>query len=110
MKRLLVALTCCFIASSPAAAQQGWVTYAKVKKIVVVVNGGINVRFEPELVGCTSQSGYGPQYASVYPDHPGLEKIHSIFLAAYTADKPVAVWLADDTCRVGEVELGGRLN
>lgn len=91
-------------------AQQRWITYAKVKKIVVVHNGGINVRLEPELTGCVSQSGYGDRYASVYPDHPGLEKIHSIFLAAYAADKPVAVWLSDSTCRVGEVELGGRID
>lgn len=89
-------------------AEQGWITTAKVVKIVATANGGINIRISPELTGCTSQSGYGPSYASLYPDHPGKDKITSILLAAYMADKTVAVYLSDSTCKIAEVELGGR--
>jgi hypothetical protein len=89
-------------------AEQGWITTAKVIKIVATNNGGINVRISPELTGCTSQSGYGPNYASLYPDHLGKDKITSILLAAYMADKTVAIYLTDGTCKIGEVELGGR--
>lgn len=94
--------------SFPSSAEQGWITTAKVVKIVATINGGVNVRLSPELLGCTSQSGYGPNYASLYPDHPGKDKILSIFIAAYMGDKPVAVYLMDSTCKIGEVELGGR--
>ena len=97
-----------FVGLDVQAAGPGWVPNAKVVKIVVASNGGINVRLSPELSGCTSQSGYGPLYASVYPDHPGINRIHATLLAAYTADKPVAVYLSDSTCKVAEVELGGR--
>jgi hypothetical protein len=90
------------------AAESGWITYAKVTKVVVTMNGGVNIALSPALSGCTSQSGYGERYASLYPDHPGLDKIHSIVLAAFMADKPIAVWLSDNTCKIGEVELGGR--
>jgi hypothetical protein len=90
------------------AAGPEWITYAKVTKVVVTANGGVNIALSPELSGCTSQSGYGPRYASLYPDHPGLDKIHSIVLAAFMANKPIAVWLSDSTCKIGEVELGGR--
>lgn len=108
MKRLLVVLLLMLPLQQTLAGQQGWVINAKVKKIVVVVNGGINFRLEPELSGCISQSGYGERYASVYPDHPGLDKIHSVLLTAYMSDKPIAVYFNDTTCKVYEVELGGR--
>jgi hypothetical protein len=90
-------------------AEQGWIVSAKVVRVVGTWNGGINVRISPELTGCTSQSGYGPTYASLYPDHAGIDRIHSILLAAYMSDKPVAIYLVDNTCKIGEVELGGRL-
>ncbi len=90
-------------------AEQGWIVSAKVIKIVGTINGGINVRLSPELTACTSQSGYGSAYASLYPDHAGVDRIHSILLAAYMSDKPVAIYLVDNTCKIGEVELGGRL-
>jgi len=48
------------------------------------------------------------KYASLYPDHPGKDKITSILLAAYMADKTVAIYLSDSTCKIYEVELGGR--
>jgi len=91
-----------------ALAEQGWITQAKVTKIVVTSSGGINVRITPELTSCTSQSGYGSRYASVYASHPGINRIHSTLLAAYMADKTVAIYLSDSTCTVLEVELGGR--
>lgn len=90
-------------------AEQGWIVSAKVIKIVGTINGGINVRLSPELTACTSQSGYGPIYASLYPDHPGIDRIHAMLLTAYLSDKPVALYFTDSTCRIGEVELGGRL-
>ena len=94
--------------SISAHAQTGWIKQAKITKIVGVSNGGINVRITPELTGCTSQSGYGSRYASLYPDHKGKEEILSIMLAAYMADKTIAIYLSDDTCKILEVELGGR--
>ena len=106
-KILLASIFLCGPAASLANGP-GWITTAKVSKIVVAGNGGINFRLTPDLGGCTSQSGYGPLYASVYPNHPGLDKIYSTLLAAYMADKVVAVYLSDSTCRVAEVELGGR--
>jgi hypothetical protein len=48
------------------AAEAGWTVSSKVVKLVVTQNGGINVRLSPELSGCTSQSGYGAKYASIY--------------------------------------------
>lgn len=95
------------LASFPANAEQGWVVTAKIVKVVATVNGGINVRLSPDLTACTSQGGYGPNYASLYPDHPGKDKIASIFMAAYLADKPVSIYLLDATCKIGEVVLGG---
>ena len=85
----------------------GWTVASKVTRLVVVASGGINVRLSPELNGCTSQGGYGSHYASVYPDHAALELIQSNLLAAYMSGKDVAVYLSDDTCKVGEVVLGG---
>ncbi|BFM10151.1 hypothetical protein R50072_03040 [Simiduia litorea] len=111
MIRVVSFLLCIFIflfSAGNVNAEQGWITDAKVTKIVAVVNGGINVRITPELTACTSQSGYGVHYASIYPDHPGKENMLAILLAAYMADKTVAIYLSDDTCKVYEVELGGR--
>ena len=95
--------------ASALAGQTGWIVSAKVKTIVATGNGGIDFRLIPELSGCASQSGYGPTYASVYPDNAAIKNIQSILLAAYLADKPVAVWFSDANCTVGEVELGGRI-
>lgn len=88
----------------------GWTPASEVIKIVTVSTGGINIRLSPELSGCTSQSGYGPKYASVYPDHPGLNTIQSNILAAYMAGKKVALYLTDNTCKVGEMIVGGTHN
>jgi hypothetical protein len=109
LQSLFIAIFALYSVSSSAEGR--WITSAKVVKIVATNNGGINVRLSPEIEGCTvnSQSGYGLLYASLWPDHPGKDKITAIFLAAYMADKPVAIWLSDkETCKIGEVELGGR--
>ncbi|UTW45170.1 hypothetical protein KFE80_12505 [bacterium SCSIO 12696] len=85
----------------------GWTVASKVTRIVVVANGGINVRLSPSLNNCVSQSGYGGTYASIYPDHPGLNAMHATLLTAYASGKNVALYLSDDTCRVTEAVLGG---
>jgi hypothetical protein len=105
---IFAAVTAALSATSAFAAGPGWVVDAKVSKIVVTVDGGINVRLTPDLSGCTSQSGYGALYASVYPSHPGINRIHSTLLTAYASDKLVAIYLMDSTCKVGEIELGSR--
>ncbi len=104
----LVSIVIFIFTSLSVHAETGWIKQAKITKIVGVVNGGINVRITPELTGCTSQSGYGSRYASLYADHKGKEEILSIMLAAYMADKTIAIYLLDDTCKILEVELGGR--
>lgn len=90
------------------AAGPGWIHNVDVYRVVIVVNGGVNVRVSPDLDGCTSQSGYGLKYASVYPDHLGLDKIYSGLLAAQLSGKKISIYLADDTCKVGEVVIGGQ--
>jgi len=54
--------------------------------------------------------GYGPKFASVYPDHPGLDGIQANLLAAYVACKKVSLYLQDDTCKVTEMVIGGTHN
>lgn len=113
MKKFLLSLTVflpIFFSTSAYADGPGWTGVSEVIKIVTVANGGINVRLSPELSGCTSQSGYGPKYASVYPDHPGLNAIHANLLAAYMSGKKVALYLSDNTCKVGEMIIGGTHN
>lgn len=111
MKKLLVVVLpmafSSLITSSAVAAGPGWITTAKVVKVVGTINGGINVRLSPELTGCVSQSGYGANYASLYPTHAGKDKIASMLLAAYLSEKPVAIYLTDADCTIGEVVLGG---
>lgn len=97
------------VSSSPVFAQgPGWTPPSKIQKIVVTSDGGINVRLTPELSGCVSNSGYGPQYASVYPSHPGIDRIHATLLSAQAQDKVVSIYLVDSACKAVEVELGGR--
>jgi hypothetical protein len=106
--KVLSAVVFVSISASSFAASSGWVVSAKVIKIVATVNGGINFRLAPELTECISQSGYGPNYASIYPEHPGIKNMHAMLLAAYLSDKPVGVYFGDAKCTVGEIELGGR--
>jgi len=78
-----------------------------VQQLVVTANGGVNVLLSPSLGNCVSQSGYGPYYASVYPSHPGINRIKADLLAAYLTGKTVRLYLGDSTCTVLEMILGG---
>jgi hypothetical protein len=60
-----------------------------------------------DLTGCVSQSGYGSSFASVYPNHPGINRIKADLLAAYLTGRRVSLYLGDDTCKVLETNLGG---
>ena len=94
--------------TAPAFAEgPGWSASATVKKLVVTADGGVNVRLFPDLNTCVSQSGYGANYASVYPTHPGINRIKADLLAAYLTGNPVSLYFTDNTCRVSEIILGG---
>jgi hypothetical protein len=79
----------------------------KVTRLVVTSQGGINVRVLPELTACTSQAGYGARYASVYPSHPGKDRIAALLMTAYSLNKEVSLYLSDSSCTLTEVVLGG---
>lgn len=92
----------------PAFAQgPGWTVNSTVVKIVDTGNGGVNVRLSPDLAGCTSQSGYGAVYASLYPNHAGIDRIKATLLTAYVTGSTIALYLGDSTCTITEVVLGG---
>jgi hypothetical protein len=92
----------------PALAQgPGWTANATIIRIVDTSNGGVNIRLSPDVTGCTSQSGYGSNYASLYPNHPGINRIKATLLTAYTTGATVSVYLGDNTCLITEVILGG---
>jgi hypothetical protein len=96
------------LVAMPAFAQgPGWTATSTIVKIVDTSNGGVNVRLSQDLTGCTSQSGYGDKYASIYPSHPGLDRIKATLLTAYATGTPVSLYLGDNTCLVTEVILGG---
>jgi hypothetical protein len=84
----------------------GWVLNRTVVNIVNTANGGFNVRLSPDLTGCTSQSGYSQHYASVYPSHPGLNRIKADLVTALVTGKQVSLYLSDNTCTVWETVLG----
>ena len=75
-----------------------------VVELVNTSNGGFNVRLSPDLSGCVSQSGYGSVYASVYPTHPGLNRIKADLTVAFTTGARVALWMTDE-CTVAETRL-----
>lgn len=93
--------------TSAHAAGPGWTANLTVAKLVVTADGGVNVLLSPALTGCTSNSGYGPAFASIYPSHPGINRMKADLLAAYQTGGTVALYLTDNTCRVGELILGG---
>ncbi|MES2206739.1 MAG: hypothetical protein V4525_08085 [Pseudomonadota bacterium] len=96
-----------FSSNKGFAQGPGWTVTSTVQKVIVTINGGVNVRLTPELTGCTSQSGYGPLYASIYPDHPGINRIEAQLLAAYSTGAQVTLFLSDSSCKVSEVIIGG---
>lgn len=92
----------------PAFAQgPGWTVNSTIVKVVDTMNGGVNIRLSPDVTGCTSQSGYGSNYASLYPSHPGIDRIKATLLTAYATGATVAVYLSDNICTISEVVLGG---
>ncbi len=103
----LLTIMLLLLSSANALAAGRWVQNVKVRNLVVVNSGGVNVRVTPDLSGCTSQSGYGAKYASLMTTHPGIERIHAVLLSAYMADKTVSLWLSDEACTIGEIKLGG---
>ena len=103
--RTVTLLGIMFTSQASQAQGPGWTAFSDVKELVVTANGGVNVRLEPSLTGCTSQSGYGPTFASIYPNHPGIDRILSNLLAAYMSGKQVRLYLGDSTCTVGEMRM-----
>jgi hypothetical protein len=92
---------------SAHAAGPGWSVNSTVSKLVVTADGGINVRLSPELSGCVSNSGYGGSFASIYPNHPGINRMKADLLAAYLSGGTISLYFSDNTCRVTELVLGG---
>lgn len=97
-----------FLVAVPAFADgPGWSANSTVVKLVVTASGGINVMLSPSLSNCVSASGYGPYYASIYPEHPGINRMKADLLYAYATGTKVALYLSDGSCKVGEMILGG---
>ena len=96
------------VMSTPAAADgPGWTANSTVKKLVVTADGGVNVLLSPQPTGCVSNNGYGPGFASVYPNHPGINRMKADLLIAYASGGTVALYYGDNTCKVVEMILGG---
>lgn len=106
LKKSIVIASILF-SSNVWSSSKGWIYNVEVFRVVVVVNGGVNVRVIPELKGCVSQSGYGETYASILPSHPGIDRIYSGLLAAQVSKQKVSIYLRDNVCTVGEVVIGG---
>ena len=104
-----VALLIGGFAALPAAIAQGpgWTVKSTVIRLVNTANGGVNVRLSPDLTNCVSQSGYGPSYASILPDHDGINRIKADLLYAFATGTPVSLYLADANCTVSEMTLEG---
>jgi len=105
--RLLAGVGVGLLAIPSFAQGPGWTAVSTVVQVVNTSNGGVNVRLSPELTGCTSQGGYGGSYASIYPDHPGLNRIKADLLLALTTGTKVSLYLNDSMCTVIETRLGG---
>jgi len=109
MKRAIGIAAASILAAITAEAYAepvGWVSNRTVVALVNTGNGGFNIRLSPDLTGCVSQSGYGPNYASVYPSHAGLNRIKADMLTALATGKPVSLYLSDNNCTVAETMLG----
>jgi hypothetical protein len=100
-------MTLALLGTSAQAEGPGWSPNSTVKKIVVTYDGGVNVLFSPQPTACVSNSGYGTGFASVYPTHPGINRIKAVLMTAYLNGNTVAVYYDNNTCRIHEVILGG---
>jgi hypothetical protein len=107
ISRVTLAITLAIAAGHVQAEGPGWTVNSVVIKLVVTADGGINVRLSPGLTSCVSNSGYGASYASVYPSHPGINRIQADLMLALANGTPVALYFSDNTCRVTEMVLGG---
>ncbi|GJL66567.1 MAG: hypothetical protein NPIRA05_15380 [Nitrospirales bacterium] len=111
MKKISFLILFSMCVSSPSFAEgPGWRDASKITRLVVVASDGINIRLEDQLQNCTSISGFGAAFASVHPDHPGLDRIYALLLAAYVAQDEVQLYFSDETCKVTEVVIGGEYN
>ena len=99
---LLAVVTLATAASPVHADGPGWVLNRTVVNVLNTANGGFNVRLSPDLTGCVSQSGYG----SVYPDHPGVNRMKADIVTALVTGRQVSLYLSDSTCKVTETVLG----
>lgn len=96
------------VSTAPVVAQgPGGTASSTVAKLVVTENGGVNVRLSPELTSCVSQSGYGENYASISPNHLGINRMQADLLAAYLSGSTVSLYLDNSSCNVAEMMLGG---
>jgi hypothetical protein len=107
IRAMIVAAALLLVTASSFAEPSGWTANVTITKLVATQNGGVNVRVSPDLNNCVSQSGYGPNFASIYPTHPGINKIQADLLAAYLSGTKVSLWLSDNNCTVGEIIVGG---
>lgn len=108
MKKIwLVLLTNLFLLFSINcyAEGPGWLAWSKVDQLVVTSSGGVNISLEQQLTNCVSQAGYGPAYASIYPDHPGIDRMYSALLAAAMSGKRIRLYLENSECKVVEFRL-----
>jgi hypothetical protein len=103
----MVALLVCAFAAVPTATAQGpgWTVKSTVIRLVNTSNGGVNVRLSPDLTNCVSQSGYGSNYASIYPNHEGINRIKADLLYAFATGTQVSIYLSDANCTVSEMTL-----
>jgi hypothetical protein len=107
VRSAMVGMLSLVAACGALAAGPGWTPNSTVAKLVVTFNGGVNVRLIPELTGCVSQSGYGSAFASIYPSHPGINRLKAMLLAAQMNGTPVTLYFSDSNCTVTEAMLGG---
>lgn len=107
MRAVFLAVVSMLFLTSAYADGSGWTANVTITKLVATQNGGVNVRVSPDLNNCVSQSGYGPNFASVYPTHPGINRIQAMLMQAYAQGVKVSLWLSDNNCTVGEVIVGG---
>jgi len=107
LKQLSILATVALLTAIPTAMADGpgWTVKSTVIRIVNTSNGGFNVRLSPDLTGRSSQSGYGPSYASILPTHPGLSRLKADLLVAFLTGTQVSLYLNDSSCNVGETAL-----